>query len=166
MRKIVLFLCAFLAVSSFFSCRGKKEQIPVSIEENAIAFTFSKQDTTEVLNLVNQFISRLENNDIPAAVDMLSFLDGDSIIPLTPQFKNRQARTLASCKGIAYKVDKMVLNSETDNEVKMDIVLFEKPEGEPIPNTTSFYFRPILYQGKWYLTTRDNITETSTPDLE
>lgn len=166
MRKIVLFLCAFVTVAMFFSCKGKKEQAPVDIEEQAIAFSFSRQDTTEVLNLVNEFIARMEKHDISAAVDMLSYLDGDSIVPLTPQFKNRQTKTLASCGGIGYEIDKMVLNSETDNLVKMNIILFEKPEGEPIPNTTSFYFRPILYQGKWYLTTRDNITETSSPDVE
>ena len=41
----------------------------------------------------------------------------------------------------------------------MDITLFEKEENDPRPNKISFYFRPVRFEGQWYLTVKDNITD-------
>ena len=167
MKKITLYLMAIAIVACVSSCKNKKapqdeELRPVQVAEKEYVFT--NADTTEVLNLVNQFIGFLEKKDIRGAVEMLSFLDGDSIVPLTPQFQTRQAMSLATCMGVGYKIDRLVFETDKKNEVKMDITLFEKPEGDPRPNQTSFYFRPVRFEGKWYLTTKDNITDTNSQE--
>ena len=92
---------------------------------------------------------------------MLYYLDKDSIKEPTDQNKASKALTLRYVAGCAgYNLDRIVFNSDIDNEAKIDIILFEKPEGDPRPNTTSYYFRPVRFEGKWYLTTKDNITDT------
>jgi hypothetical protein len=95
---------------------------------------------------------------------MLSFLEGDSICPLNPMQQRRQAMSLMNVRGVKYEMRGMVLRSNTNNEVKMDITLFEKEEGDPKPNKTAMMFRPVKYEGKWYLTVWDNITETKSED--
>ena len=117
-----------------------------------------------MIDLVNQFIAHLNRHDLGAAVDMLSFLNGDSIEPLTKQARNRQGMSLATCVGVSYEIDHLIFESDKKNEVKMDITLFEKPDNDPRPNKTSFYFRPVRFHGKWYLTTKDNITDTNSQE--
>lgn len=160
MKRIAFFLAVSAVLLIAVSCGNKKQQ-PVQGPEKP-QYTFTKEDTAEILSQVNAFIDRLDNKDLRGAVEMLSFLDrGDTIKPLNSIAQRRQAMTLAAVRGVKYKIDRLTLRSYTNNEVKMDVVLFEKPEGDPKPNTTSFYFRPVKFDGKWYLTVWDNITNTN-----
>ena len=157
MKRITLFLSILVVFVAFVSCRGNKQQAPQ--DDKQPGYVFTKQDTVEVNSLVSHFITRLENKDIRSAVEMLSLLKGDSIFPLDVASQRRQAMALRLCQGVKYDVVSMDLNSDKNNEVKMIITLFEKEEGDPKPNKTSFYFRPVKFEGKWYLTTKDNITD-------
>lgn len=159
MKKIFLFLSALVLTAGMMtSCKESKKEVPA---DEKPAFVFTKQDTTTVMELVEQFTTRLQNRDIKGAVEMITFLNGDSIEELNPMFQQRQAMTLAHIAGLPkYELDRIVFRSDINNEVKIDLTLFEKPEGDPRPNTTSFYFRPVRKGGKWYLTTKDNITDT------
>ena len=112
--------------------------------------------------LVKQFISYMEKKDIRAAVEMLNYLEsGDSIVPLTPIAQRQQTIALKTVSGVKYDVKRMSLRSYTNNEVKMDITLFEKPEGDKRPNMTSFFFRPVKFEGKWYLTVWDKMSNSN-----
>ena len=154
MKKTSLFLVMLLALSVFVGCSDKKAP-----KQQKKEYTFTHEDSLEVRNLVGQFVKYMENDDIRGAVEMLSILKGDSLLPLQPIQMRRQALALSMVKGVKYDVNYMVFNSDKDNEVKMDITLFEKEENDPKPNKTSFYFRPVKFEGKWYLTTKDNITD-------
>lgn len=160
MMKKIFILIAAVVISSlvFTSCTDKKA--PADSEQAEKANIFTREDTTKVFDMVNQFTTRLQNNDIEGAVDMLIYFTGDSIKQLDQNFRARQSHSLMFVAGKpGYELDRVVLNSEVDNEAKIDIELFEKKEGDTRPNTTSFYLRPIRIDGQWYLTTRDNITE-------
>ena len=101
----------------------------------------------------------MEKDDIPAAIDMLSILKGEELVPLEPVQKRRQAIALNLVKGVKYDVDYMMFKSDRNNEVKVNITLFEKDENDPKPNKTAFFFRPVRHQGKWFLTAKDNLTD-------
>ena len=157
MKKTSLFLVILMMLLPVFTgCSDKKAPKHYKKE-----YTFSKQDSVDVLNLVNQFVNRLDSNDIRGAVEMLNILKGDSIIPLEPIQQRRQAMALNMVKGVKYEVQYLTFRTDKDNEVKMDITLFEKDVDDPRPNKTSFYFRPVRFEGQWYLTTKDNITDRS-----
>ena len=143
-----------MTLSVFVGCSDKKAP-----KNKAKEYVFTHEDSTEVLNQVAQFIKYLESDDIRSAVEMLNILKGDSIIPLEPIQMRRQAMALNMVKGVKYDVSYLIFNSYKDNEVKMDITLFEKEENDPKPNKTSFFFRPVKFEGKWYLTTKDNLTD-------
>ena len=111
------------------------------------------------MNLVNQFKTYLEEKNLRSAVEMLNILKGDSIFPMEPVQQRRQAMALSMVKGVKYEVNYLMFHSDRNNEVKMDITLFEKEENDPRPNKISFYFRPVRFEGQWYLTVKDNITD-------
>ena len=158
MRRIGSFL-AFFALMSFLVACGDKKAPTGTTQKDKKEYVFTKEDTTEVYNLVNRFISRLENNDLRSAVEMLMILKGDSVLVPDGVQMRRQAIALSMIKGVKYDINHIDFNSDKNNEVKIDITLFDKEEGDTKPNKTSFYFRPVRFEGKWYLTTKDNITD-------
>jgi len=166
MKKFALLLTVFSVLSVIFSCTNKDNGSNLKVTEGTDGepvYTFTKQDTTVVLDLVNQFFTRLGNKELKGAAEMLNKLEGDSLVPLQGPAGHRQAMVLSMMGGIGYEIAYLKFNSDIDNEVKVDITLFEKQEGDPRPNKTSFYLRPVRYEGQWYLTTRDTMTD---PDIE
>ena len=165
MKKIVLFFAAALMVGTALTgCKeSKKAPADTTLEETSM---FTKEDTTRIRELIEQFTMRLQNRDIQGAVEMMVFLDGDSIISQTTANQQRQANTLRFIAGRpSYELERVILNNTTNNEAKINVVLFEKKdENDTRPNTTAFYLRPVCIDGQWYLTPRDNITETETGD--
>ena len=160
MKKIALFLTVVTVLLVAVSCGNKKQPTPTAPSKPV--YTFTKEDTTEIMYQVNQFISYLETKNIRGAVEMLHFLgEGDSIRALNPIVQRRQAMSLMNVQGIKYDVNQIVLRSNTNNEVKLDITLFEINPADPKPNKTAFFLRPVKYEGKWYLTVWDNITNTN-----
>jgi hypothetical protein len=161
MRRIALFLAVAVSLVLLVSCGNKKQEMkPVGSEKPV--YTFTKEDTAEVMHQANQFMERLEQKDIRGAVEMLNILSsGDSIRPLDALGQRRQAMSLKVVQGIKYDLNRLILRSNTNNEVKIDITLFEKPAGKNIANTTSFYLRPVKFEEKWYLTVWDNITNAN-----
>lgn len=154
MKRISLFLAIFMILTVFVGCSDKKAPTKQKKE-----YSFSHQDSMEVLTLVDQFKTYLEQNDLRSAVEMLNILKGDSLIPMEPIQQRRQAMALNMVKGVKYDVDYLKFNSDRNNELKLDITLFEKDENDPKPNKISFFFRPVRFEGKWYLTVKDNITD-------
>jgi len=163
MKRIALFLAVIVTLALTTSCSDSKKIKPIGpIGAEKPAYTFSHEDTVEVQGLVSQFIAHMEQKDLRGAVEMLSFLaKGDSIRPLSPVMQRRQAMSLSVVQGVKFEMRHMILRSNTNNEVKMDITLFEKEPGDPKPNMTAVYFRPVKFEGKWYLTVWDNITNTN-----
>ena len=154
MKRFSLFLTILMMLTVFVGCTDKKAP-----KQQKKEWTFSHQDSTQVKNLVDQFKTYMESNDIRSAVEMLYILKGDSIFPLEPIQQRRQTMALNMVKGVKYDVDYLMFNSDRNNEVKLNITLFEKEENDPKPNMISFFFRPVRFEGKWYLTVKDNITD-------
>jgi hypothetical protein len=165
MKKIVLFLGAALLTGMVLTGCKENKKAPADTKPVETSM-FTKEDTTRIHELIEQFTMRLQTGDIKGAVDMLVFLDGDSIRPQSPANVQRQAVTLNFIAGKpGYELERIILNNTTNNEAKINVVLFEKKdENDKRPNTTAFYVRPICIDGQWYLTPRDNITETETGD--
>ena len=160
MKKIVLLLGAVLLTGmALTGCKDKKAPADTKPVETSM---FTKEDTTKVMDLVNQFTVCLQNRDIKGAVDMLVYLNGDSIQPLDAANLQRQTNTLNFIAGMpGYELERVVMEDTRHNEAKINVVLFEKKdENDKRPNTTAFYLRPVYIDGQWYLTTKDNITST------
>ena len=166
MKKFVLFLAAALVVGTALTgCKDKKAPADTKPVETSM---FTKEDTTRIHELIDQFTMRLKNRDIQGAVEMMVFLDGDSIISQTTANQQRQAVTLSFIAGKpGYELERVILNNTTNNEAKINVVLFEKKdENDKRPNTTAFYVRPVCIDGQWYLTVEKNAPVSETADEE
>lgn len=154
MKRFSLFLVVLLMLTFYVGCSDKKAP-----KHQKKEYVFTAEDSAEVLKLVDQFTTYMKDNDIRLAVEMLNILKGDSIIPMEPVQMRRQAMALSMVKGVKWDLNYLIFKSDKDNEVKIDVTLFEKDENDPRPNMTAFFFRPVRFEGKWYLTAKDNITD-------
>ncbi len=149
---------ALLCAGMLTSCKDKKAPAEAEQEEVSI---FTKEDTTTVRDLAAQFANNLQNGDVKAAAEMLSYLDGDSVKSFKPADMQRQMFSLGIMAGKpAYEVEYIKMRDVIDNEIKINITLFEKKEDDPRPNTMAFILRPVRIDGQWFLTTRDNFSDT------
>ena len=162
MKKGILFVIAVFATGLFLSsCKSDKkegQEAPVLIDVPEDAY--NKEDTTQVFELVNDFLARLKNNDISSAVSMLYYLDGDTLRELSRQQFNSQAMTFAHARGVSYDIERLVFDKETKNDVTIMVTLFENKPGETRPNKIGLHLRPVRRDGAWYLTTPDTLTDT------
>ena len=149
MKRIAFFLVVICVLSLVVSCSSKGTRNDKHKKE----YVFTAQDTAEVKSLVDAFIERIDSSDIGGAVEMIQVLHNDSLFPLTPGLARHQGMALSVLRGVKWKMAYIIFRNELDNEVKIDITLFEKPEGDPKPNMSAFYLRPVKFEGKWYLTT-------------
>ena len=158
--RIIHFRIGCLDVRIMRSKRKERKTAGAAISRSTVD-SFSGKDTSEVMYLVNSFIDKLNQKDIKSAVSMLSYLDGNDIVPLPAELVKRQCNALANAQGVKYTVDRLVFNEEKDNIVKVNILLFEKKPGDTRPNSISLYLKPIRKDNRWYLTTVDNITDSN-----
>ena len=158
MKKYFVFFSAVLLIAALVVSCGKKKA-PAYDPFAEYSEQFTKEDTAAVLALINEFTEYMKQKDIKSATEMIYYLDKDSIKVPEERDRKRQAKTLMYIMGSHdYKLNRIIFRSDIDNEAKLDIILFEAPEGQNVPNKTSFYFRPVKFEGKWYLTTKDNIS--------
>ena len=124
----------------------------------------SQADTTEVMALAQHYISLLEEGDRSAAFDMLTYLDGDSIVPM-PSYLRRGMEVLyrrfpTTGPEVRYTIDRLVFHTEKDSEVKYTVKFFDRKPGDTRPNQMSFILKPVRRDGKWYLTVADSQSST------
>ncbi len=160
MKKFLFFMVAGLVCTGMLtSCKDKN--VPADAEQQKHVSIFTKEDTTKVRELAEQFANYLKSGDLKAATEMLSYLKGDSVTAYKSEDMKRQAFALGiMAKKPAYEVEYIKMRDVIDNEIKINITLFEKKEDDPRPNTMAFVLRPVRINGQWYLTTRDNLSDT------
>ncbi len=159
MRKSVLFVMA-VGLCLLFSC-GEKKQAPADVSNtDKPESIFSKEDTATVFQLTETFIAKMKNNELDNALSMLYYLKNDSIVQLSKNQARLQMAALVNVRGVDYKIRTVQLSTETDNDVTLDIILFEKPEGDNRPNSIGFHLKPVRRDGTWYLTTADKHSDT------
>lgn len=167
MKKSLFFVVAVVALGlTLGSCKSEKksepkeEKILIDVPQDS----YSKDDTAQVFALVEDFLARLRNHDISSAVSMLKFLDGDTIRDLSRQQYNSQAMTFANVHGVKYDIERLVFDSEKDNDVTITVTMFENKPGENRPNKIGLHLRPVRRDGAWYLTTPNTLTDTNSDE--
>ena len=143
MKKGLFFIISLLCITiSFVSCKNNKA--PQAAEEiKGPVYTFTQEDSTSVMGLVNSFIEKMQHQQLNEAMSMLYYLDGDSIRELTKQQYARQANSLANIRGIRYELEFIKLETNIYNDAKINVILFENKEGEKHANTIAFHLNPV-----------------------
>ena len=146
-------LCsAFMALCLYTACTGKSEKAPADDE----AMTLSANDTTEVIDLMRQYLDLLSNKDFDGAMAMLHQLRNDSLVPMDSVVKKHYDVGMKLMVPLRYELESMIFETESVCLVKYSAVLFDKEdEKDNRPNKMFYAVRPVRLDGKWYLTVSD-----------
>ena len=156
MKYLVKTLFAVVVAVLLFSC-GNKNQAPVEAPEEVDlredqTMTRSGIDTMAILHLVNDYLTKLKENKIDSALDMLYEADGDTVVPLSDKGKAEILETLKSFPVLKYQIKSLNMFSEQDTEVRYIIEYFEKTKDNPMQNTLQCVINPRRVGYYWYLT--------------
>lgn len=156
-----------LLLSGCSGCSNKKSE-PGSVQDMIETYTpvpqmdTSGADTAEVMKQVQLFTDRLKNSDVNGAMDLLYYLDKDSIKHLPPELAKRERITLSAIQGaVRYDLDGLVFSKEKDSEARLIVTLFDKPASDKRPNTLGVIIKPVRRDGRWFLTLADSESDTN-----
>lgn len=140
-----LFLLMLIA-----ACTGKNE--PTQPAGDEVVMDRTAEDSTSLLSMATAYLDALKAGNINAALDMLHAWNGNEVVDLSPEYRERLTSLLQNFPVINYEIERMVLNSEEDTRVDYLYEFFEKPEGmENINNTMRGSLSPHRVDGKWLL---------------
>ncbi len=162
MKRSFLRLIPAVLILLFAACSGEKQRKMQDVQDEYITQPISSVDTSDyhaVMVLGNRYMDLLKAGKIDSAVNMLFFLQGDSVVELPKSLVERQKAILRQFPVIDYTCESINFYSETDNQIKYKVQFFEKEPDDPRPNTTSMFLKPVRRFGVWTLTVAD--TDTS-----
>lgn len=160
MRKIqfVLYSISLLILAS---CLGKKNQSEIPGTENnsydpryATEMSRTSKDSTTIRNLTIQYLDLLKGGQYDEALKMLyAYNEEDCTVqPIDKGHCKMLMSSYESFPVLDFKIDTLLMYSETDTEVRYSYQFFEKPADSPLPNTISGSVCPLRVNGEWYLT--------------
>ena len=164
MKYLVKTLFAVVVAVLLFSCGNKGNQAAEEVPEQKDlredeTMVRSGIDTMAVLHLVNDYLTKLQENKIDSALDMLYEADGDTVVPLSAKGKAEILETLKSFPVLKYQIKSLNMFSEQDTEVRYIIEYFEKTKDNPMQNTLQCVINPRRVGYYWYLTIPDKTRE-------
>lgn len=136
------------------SCGEKKKKVTVLPPDPRMDQQMSRtgKDTMMLLDMTKKFLETLKNNDIDGAMSQLYEVEDNKVMPVSAERSKEIRKTLATFPVLSYKIDELLLYSDSDTEVRYTIEFFEKPKGDNRPNTIKCSVNPMRVDGNWYLT--------------
>ncbi len=151
--KYVTIIVLVLAV--FISCGKKKKEFKTEEYLRPASMIYTKQDTTDILNLIDQYVSYFSERDIEAAADMLYFVRHDSILPLDEARRASFVKMYTLIPIYGAKSKGIILHSDRNNEAPITIQVSKNGDLDKDQGIMKFCLNPVVKDGKWYLTLRD-----------
>ncbi len=155
MKKILYFALFFISASlAISSCSTKSEQTSGPSSHDAFVASLSSADTAEVLNLCQEFFSKLTSGNKDAAIGMLS-LSNDSgiILPMTDEKIQSLTKQFTLFPVLDNHLVDYTFGDAADNLMRFKVVFSKDEQGNE--DAINFGLNPIRKDGKWYLTVRN-----------
>lgn len=149
--RIAAFACIMLTI---FSCGKKKKETPALGSEylRPATMQYSKQDTTQINDIVNRYVELVGSRNFEDAANMLYIVRNDSIIPFDEKKKKGFCEAYSHFPIYAVKVTSMVLRSDKNNQVDVTMQITEDGDIAANKGVTTMSINPVVKDGKWYLT--------------
>ena len=160
MKKYISLLVVGLLVLA--SCGDKKrseETGPQNKYLRPVTLDLSQKDTTQIRQLVDNYVQAFANNDFETASQMLYCVKNDSVIPLPEQERRNFVRTMKVFTVYACELEEFTIRTEKNNEMKLKVQIMEDGDMATNKDVTHFSLNPVLKDGQWYLTVRDENAE-------
>ena len=155
--KLFLFL-TLLSLLFVTACKDTKPTAEVT-DTGLPVFEFTSGDSTEIMQLANDYMARFSAKDFRGASDMLYTVHDNTIVPLTDDQRNGYEQAMNALPIFASAVKELKLFSDRDNELRIAVQVAEDGDLESEMGTINFVLNPVEVEGKWYLTLRDEYAE-------
>ncbi len=155
MKKIFYFiLLTFVVISFFDSCTSKKEEKVEPSAHDQFVATLTDADTTEVLNMCQDFFTKLAAGDKEAAIGMLSLSNDSGVIsPMTDEKAQSLIKQFTLFPVLDNHLVDFQFGDAADNLMRFKVVFSKDEQGKE--DAINFGLNPIRKDGKWYLTVRN-----------
>lgn len=154
---------AVLGLLLLASCGGDKKKGEETGPQNKylrpVTLDLTERDTVQIHDLVESYVQAFANNDFEAASQMLYRVENDSVMPLSDEERRNFVQAMSRFKVYACKLSSFVIRTEKNNEMKLAVQIMENGDMETGKGVTHFSLNPVLKNGQWYLTVRDNDAE-------
>ena len=148
-------ICVVIAISS---CK-QKPQNPRDEFLRPATIEYTKQDTSNINSLVNQYAQFVKNKNFDAAAEMLYEVRNDSVIPLSAKKRQGFANAYSHMPIYASKVKSFVLRSDKNNQIDILVQIIKSGDIDKETGVTTISLNPVVKGGKWYLTLLDKNAE-------
>ena len=154
-NKYLTAFCAFLTLLAIGVGCTNNSKSDEDVSEKSMSL--SAADTTQVINMMNQYFDLLLKKDFDGALSMLSQLRDDSLVEMSPDLQNHYQIGMRVVSPIRYKIESMIFESDQDCLVKYSAALFEKEDlSDTRPNKMFYAIKPVRINGVWHLTVADD----------
>jgi hypothetical protein len=127
----------------------QKDYVTYGDMEEEFEASLTNADSTEVLEMSNDFMSMLQDGDIEGALAQLSEVNADGqVVPLSTERRDQLIAHFTQFPVLKYELDYFAFSISTINDVKYNIT-FEEPD-----HKMAFMLNPIKKDGEWYLCTK------------
>ncbi len=164
MRHYLAFTAVLAAALMVSSCGGNKEKRSIDAPANprmSQSMERSAKDTAEVLDITRKYLDTLKDGDTEGALSQLYEYGDGTVRPLSDGRKAELRQTLKDFPVLSYQIDRLLMYSDSDTEVRYTVEFFEKPEGSTQPNTIKCAVNPVRVSGQWYLTVSEQTRENN-----
>lgn len=112
---------------------------------------YTADDTIIVTNLVESYLNCLHENQFDAALNMLSEISHDSVMPISDSLRNILLNQFNYFPVLKYEKYSETWTDSDPILMSYNITFAEDPEGQ-VPYITKMVLQPIRKDGYWYLT--------------
>ena len=133
-------------------CKNKRSNDEYIVPDGPI---LSSSDSTEVLNLVNNYIKAINEHDVDAMVDQLHYFRDNRICSFDEFQRDSVKRGLQQIPIYAAKLYSLSLSDKIYNKVGILIQLREDGSLNEEIGVSKMYVVPIQIADEWYLTLPD-----------
>lgn len=156
MKKILsIVFVSFLFSVALSSCSSKQEQKEGPSAHDVFVSSLTAADTTEVINLCQEFFNKLTAGDQESALGMLSASDeAGEVLPLSEEKLQSLKKQFTLFPVLDNHLVDFKFGDAADNLMRFKVVFAKDEQGKE--DAINFGLNPIRKDGKWYLTVRNS----------
>lgn len=148
MRKFLFFVLAAVSLTfALNSCTGSSD----SKEQGRRETPFNGADSTAVLDLVNDYMTKVQNKDYDGAVAMLYEFHDSVYHEISDSAKQKMIAQHKVFPVLRYKVAHIEVDSFRNASITCSIEFFEKDPDDSIQNTIRIAFDSRQVNNEWKL---------------
>ena len=153
-KVLAVFSFVLLLLGLSVCCTNKNKGAEETSQES---MSLSANDTTQVVNLMNQYFDLLMKKDYDGAISMVSQYHNNVLIEITPELQKHYQMGMKIITPIRYQLESIIFRTESDCLVRYSAVLFDKEDvNDNRPNKMFYSIKPVRVNGEWHLTVADD----------